>query len=386
MTKTLEIACDEGGYTGPDLLNADQRYFTFASINLSDEQAWKIIEKARANHKIQMPEIKASRLMKSPAGRSFISYVFESLEGKYAVTVSDKLLALTGWMFEYIYEPVYQKNPKIFYDKNFHRHIAMFSWVWFNRASRDAIEAVRQFQAYMRSRDATKAPIFFDRDWPSLGEDMTNEDPFDLILRFAHGYRDIIRADNARLNTELPENGRWTLDLSASAIWSHLNHWGQNGSPLRVNCDTSKPIQSIINNFTGDGNDPAINRMRRMNVEQRLGYSLEREVEFVDSRSHPAVQLADLVASTTVSIVSRGMPYGFEATSDSIDRHALKNHSVMPDSEVVDLDQRAPMVNYVVMYGLAKRAEVKADPYAGVEELYRLAETAWVRGDFRSGR
>lgn len=384
MTKVLEIACDEGGYTGPDLLNRDQRYFTYASVNLSDEEASEVIIKARAKHKIQMPEIKASRLMKSPSGRFFISDVFNSIEGQYAVTVSDKLLALTSWMFEYIYEPVYQKNPRIFYDKDFHRHIAMFSYLWFDRASGDAVEAVRQFQTYMRSRDAKKAPIFFDRDWPPLGEDMSNEDPFDLILRFSYGYRDIIRTDNARLNTELPEKGRWTLDLSASGIWNHLNHWGKSGNSLRVNCDASKPIKSIINNFTGDKNDPAIQRMKRTNPNLSLGYSLDREVKFVDSSSHPAVQLADLVASTTASILSFGMPNGFEATSGSIDRHALKDNSIMPDLEIIDLEQRAPMINYVVMYELAKRAEEKADPYFGIEELYRLAEMAWARGDFRS--
>jgi hypothetical protein len=36
------------------------------------------------------------------------------------------------------------------------------------------------------------------------------EHPFETILRFAYGYRDIIIADNAKLRTELPDGGRWT--------------------------------------------------------------------------------------------------------------------------------------------------------------------------------
>jgi hypothetical protein len=59
-----------------------------------------------------------------------------------------------------------------------------------------------------------------------LGES-GDEHPFEIVLRFAHGYREIIIADNARLNTVLPDAGRWALDLSASALWSHLNHWGR---------------------------------------------------------------------------------------------------------------------------------------------------------------
>jgi hypothetical protein len=46
------------------------------------------------------------------------------------------------------------------------------------------------------------------------------------VLRFAYGYRDIITADNARLNTMTHDSGRWVLDLSAAGLWSHLNYWG----------------------------------------------------------------------------------------------------------------------------------------------------------------
>jgi hypothetical protein len=35
--------------------------------------------------------------------------------------------------------------------------------------------------------------------------------------------------------------GRWVLDLSASALWSHLNHWGRTGKLPSVRCDASKP-------------------------------------------------------------------------------------------------------------------------------------------------
>jgi hypothetical protein len=64
----------------------------------------------------------------------------------------------------------------------------------------DAKRAIEQFQKYMRSRDPADAPFLFDNPRPPLSEDGT-EHPFESILRFAYGYRDIITADNAHLNT-----------------------------------------------------------------------------------------------------------------------------------------------------------------------------------------
>ena len=69
-----------------------------------------------------------------------------------------------------------------------------------------------------------------------------NHGPFETILAFAYGYRERIIADNASINTNTPDRGKWTLDLSASALWSHLNHWGDSGKALDVICDASKKL------------------------------------------------------------------------------------------------------------------------------------------------
>lgn len=69
MTDILDIACDEAGFTGSDLLAKDQRYFAFASVGVSDAEAAAIIAKIRADHSITMPELKASKLLGSSRGR-----------------------------------------------------------------------------------------------------------------------------------------------------------------------------------------------------------------------------------------------------------------------------------------------------------------------------
>src|SRR5260370_40026908 len=116
--------------------------------------------------------------MGSVRGRALIADVLKACEGRYAANAHDKLLALCGWLFEYIYEPVYQDDPWLLYEKNFHRFAAMFSWLWINEAGGDGRIVIEQFQRYMRSLDPADAPYLFDRPMPPLSVD-GDEHPFE---------------------------------------------------------------------------------------------------------------------------------------------------------------------------------------------------------------
>lgn len=353
--------------------------FAFGSVAISDAAAFEIIRKARTDHPVQMPELKASNLLASERGRKLVEALLAAVEGRYIVSVNDKLLALCGWFFEYIYEPVYQNNPKIIYEKNFHRFVAMYFYLWMTDASSEAQRAIAQFQKYMRSRDPADAPFLFDNPRPPLSDTGT-EHPLESVLRFAYGYRDIIIADNAQINTMTADNGRWVLDLSASALWSHLNHWGRTGKLLSVQCDASKPLEAITAKFTGDENDPAIRRARANHSPEPLGWKLAEPVAFVDSRDHPAVQLADVIAGTAMALFANGLP-GSEAIAESIGRHGHP-HSILPDMDIIDPANRSAAVNALIVYDLAKRAERHGDPYENLEAMYHAAEVSWARGDY----
>lgn len=384
MSEILDIACDESGHTGPDLLHKDQRYFAYASIAINDSDAYEIIQKARAAFPVQMPELKARTLMDSSRGQRLVLYLLKEIEGRFIVTVYDKLLALCGWFFEYIYEPVYQKDPRLLYSKNFHRFVTMYTWMWMNEDESQARKAIEQFQKYMRSRDPRDAPFLFDNPRPPLTK-MGTEHPFETILRFAYGYRSIIIEDNASLDKVLPDSARWTLDLSASALWSHLNHWGSKGKPLSVCCDTSKPLEAIVNDFTDGDDDPGIRHARTNHPTERLGWRLFEPIAFVDSRDHPAVQLADVIAGTMATIIANTPTEETNEIGEIMGRH-VHPHSIMPDMEIIDPSTKAAAVNALIAYDLAKRAERCGDPYENLPEMYRAAEVAWVKGDFRPGQ
>src|SRR5262249_19088217 len=126
------------------------------------------------------------------------------------------------------YEPVFRQNTRLLYRKNFHRYVTMVAWCWFTAAEGIAGEAIQQFQKYMRSKNESDAPLLFTRKNLSLAQAHSADDQFELILRFARGYRDIILADNSQIAAELPEAGRWVLDLSATAHCGAISIIGEN--------------------------------------------------------------------------------------------------------------------------------------------------------------
>lgn len=378
MTEVLDIACDEAGYTGADLLNLDQRYFGFGSVCVPDDEAHQIIAKARRDNPVQMPELKGARLLGTETGAALVRDIFTAVDGRYTVIVHDKLLALCGWLFEYLIEPVYKDDPRLLYEKDLHRFVAMFAWIWMLDHEGEARVAVEQFQRYMRTRDVADAPFLFGT--PRSADDLDRH-PFNAILTFAYGYREQIIADNANLHEVLPDRGRWVLDLSASGLWSHLNHWGRQRLPLRIRSDASKPLRAIAGQFSGDEDDPVIHRARVMGHDGPLGWQLAEPMAFMDSRDHPAIQLADVIASTTVGLAARGFPGEFAEIAASIDRHRLRD-CILPDFDRLDLTKRGVAVNWLVLYDLAKRALRQADPYEGLAQLYWTAEVSFARGDF----
>ena len=346
MTDILDIACDEAGFTGSDLLAKDQRYFAFASVAVSDAEAAGMIAKVRADHSITMPELKASKLLGSSRGRKAVAALMQACEGRYILSVHDKLMALCANLFEFIYEPVFKHNPWLLYQKNMHRFVSMFTYMWL-----------------------------------SEHESAGTEHPFESILRFAYGYRHIIIPDNANLRTIVPASIPWTLDLSTTCLWAHLNHWGRTGKLLSVQCDESKPLKVSADSMTGDENDPGIRRARQQGHKQPLGWKLLQPIAFVDSQQHPSIQLADVLAGSAVACLSGRLPKGSDVIVEGVAEHGM-GQSILPDYDHVNLENREVAVNAVIAYGLAERAEKGENAYEHLAELYRQAEISWVKGEY----
>ena len=379
----LSIACDETGFTGSDLLASGQRYFVYASHRLDDSEAWEIVNKCRLLYPVQMPELKASKLLRTSRGRALMASIIAEAEGRFAITANNKPLALCGWLFEYIYEPVYRDFVSVLYDKDFHRFVANFCWLLLYQGNHEASNAINEFQKFMRSGDVIDAPLLFEKAQRNQ-EEQNASNPFECILKFSTTYRDVIIQDNLHRTRIMNRFNRWVLDLSAASLWCHLNHWGAHGQPLRVYCDVSKPLEAIVENFTGDQSDPAIVRVRELGKTEKFGWKLAGPIQFVDSRDHPSVQLADIIGGAAARICSSGVPEEFQEVAPILDAGMLP-YSIFPDEEAVDISQRIPAVNYTILIESARRAGTGEHPYLGLSEFIAQAEVAWTRGELFAG-
>ena len=152
-----------------------------------------------------------------------------------------------------------------------------------------------------------------------------------------------------------------------------------------MRCDASKPLQTNIKSFTGDESDPGIRRARENHNPERFGWRLLEPIAFVDSRNHPAIQLADVIAGAMVAVAASDVLSEFQTIGEKIARH-IHRHSIVPDMEIIDPSTRSAAVNALIAYDLAKRAERHGDPYELLAEMYHQAELSWVRGDFKRFR
>jgi hypothetical protein len=92
------------------------------------------------------------------------------------------------------------------------------------------------------------------------------------------------------------------------------------------------------------------------------------------SRDHPAIQVADIVAGRRARSFTDGLP-GCEAIAESIWRHGHP-HSFLSDMELIAPATRSAIVNALILYDLARRAERHGGPYENLEEMYQVAEVS----------
>jgi hypothetical protein len=363
------ISCDESGFTGNNLLNSDQPLFSYASHDLTLAEADSLVRSVRAKYPVQMPELKATKLLKTPRGRALIGEVLRELEGRYIVTLYDKRYSLAAKLFEYLFEPVLQSNNALFYRHNFHRFVAMFFFMLMRDKSIEGL--AHEFEAFMRSLDPADAPSLFG----SRGSNPMIEQ----ILRFVRGFNVII-AREARDLTALT-GGKWILDLTGSAIPSHLATWGERHPLLEVVCDESKPLQSLGGAFDVMINRPDTVRVEIFGKHRTLTWNMSKPIAFASSAAHAGVQVADLVAGVTAAIP--GGSAEVTAFGEMVQKH-LHQDCVLPDFTILQLDREETAVNWLVLEDLAYRADNGLDPLYRMEMVFELAKQSFPA--FQAGR
>jgi hypothetical protein len=349
QNKIQQIYCDESGFTGNNLLDRRDPFFAYATVAVCHEEAKEFTEKIIRDHKLQGGELKFGNLIRHNTGRKVILQVIEKFSPSAKVAINDKKYNLGCKFYEYIFDPIIKGKNSIFYEIGFHKFISNVLYLHFQAKSDFAEEIFDDFYTLMMSGDNENLTYLFG----SLDlEDLSP--PIDMIRRFCIAHKDSI----CERLIALKNNGSdtWILDLTSSALFALLVEWGQEFDRLEVFCDKSKPLQQQDEIF-----QVMVGREGKMFSKQHASsFNLVNSPEYVDSKTFPGVQIADIFAGAFTYMFREELGGRHQDYFDKWKPHLLGKcfspHSVIPDDQCVDLEDVSVRRNYSILEELARRS------------------------------
>jgi hypothetical protein len=230
----------------------------------------------------------------------------------------------------------------------------------------------------MRSLNPADAPIIFATEHRSIDIHPSLQD----IVLFINGYRHIILDESRVLGRPAAPGGsaqdNWVLDLTMSALWSHLAHWGDRYGQLDVLCDDSRPLRAMAPTL-----DIMINRPYRVRAtfggkQRTLTFNMAGPVSFGSSCEHPGLQLADVASSAFLQALKRRDEDWSNEFLQEIGPHVHQD-CILPNYEYIDLKQPNAAVNALILRELGQRGIERRDPLEGMALWYVLGHHS-VRG------
>ncbi len=345
---TGTIFCDESGYTGPDLLDPQDPYFSFASVAITPDEASELVNRIIRDYGIQGGELKGRRLLKFVKGRRAIAEILDNLHGRFKVALFEKRFALACKFFEYIFEPTLAQYNGIFYSLGFHWFIANLLHLRFTEKGRYADKIFAEFQTFMRTFD--EDALVYLNGKLALPDEAA---PLDLIGAFTVANFATVREE---IKSAGESTGKWTLELSATSLHSLLCEWAEVYDDLDVTCDDSKPLAaSKVVHDAMIGNDrKAYHNM--FGDKRRLTFNLAKPIELVRSIECPGVQLADVVAAATAAVFENSQDPEHDGFRRKVIAGLAPNAVVLPLASEVDLKDPIPKRNYYILHDLVRRS------------------------------
>ena len=104
----VEIACDESGFSGTNVLDAATPVFTHASVDLRVDEAVELIRALRSGFRWPLDEFKSGQFLRGPQAGEALEWLLAALSGRAHVHVVDKEYFLVTRIVDlFLVEPSY---------------------------------------------------------------------------------------------------------------------------------------------------------------------------------------------------------------------------------------------------------------------------------------
>jgi hypothetical protein len=110
----VEIACDESGFSGTNLLDAATPVFTHASVDLSVDEAVELIGTLRSGFRFSLSEFKSGQFLRSPQAGEALAWFLAALRDRAHVLLVDKEYFLVTRIVDlFLAEPSYAAGTRL---------------------------------------------------------------------------------------------------------------------------------------------------------------------------------------------------------------------------------------------------------------------------------
>lgn len=354
-------------------MHPEQQFFAYASVATDEIEAKEFVENLIKKYGIQNGELKGSKLIKFSKGRKAIDEILKRFDGRYNISISNKKYALACKFYEYIFEPCLSEINSLFYGTDFHKFIANILYVEFLAQGAGAESIFAEFEELMREKNESMlSHLFASSAHPKNSLIITQ------IREFAQHKSDNIREELASL--EGTGTGKWILDLTNTALYTLLAHWGTKYDELTAICDPSKPLdhqseQSIFQSMIGR-KDRLYSEM--FGEKQPITFNLSGPIQFANSKIAHGIQLADAIAAASIYIFTNNDDGHCNEWKKLIYPH-LNYGSVIPDFDYIDLNKPSARRNALILMELHRRAKKNINLTEGMAKYVQFISQAPVR-------
>ena len=358
-----KIYCDESGFTGNDLLNPEQPIFVYSSVAMDNVEAAAILQEARTKYRLKGEEIKGSALLSTSKGQDAANFILDRALHKALVSVHHKRYAAACKLFEYLIEPIIAENNYFFYSIGFNRFISTLFYLECVCKIESTARAMPLFTSLMRTRDQNELKVLLNGSGVIYEQSIFNK-----LLPLMICHRDKISKEISSLGAHDLQS-RWVLELTGTALFRILCTWGERNGQLAVFCDQSAPVELAKQFLDSQVNNNDKKYLRFRGQEFRVTFNLLHPIETVDSKLNPAVQIADVIASAVrFSLEKPDELFSSRMQSRGLD--VYDDASIFPDLDDVDLSQKEPFLNGLILEEILHRTLRGDDLLSGLPEKY----------------
>jgi hypothetical protein len=286
----VEIACDESGFSGSNLLHPATPVITHASVDLRVDEAVELIATLRSGFRFSPYEFKSGQFLRSPQADKALEWYLAALHGRAHVHLVDKEYFLVTRIVDlFLAEPSYGAGTRLTQDQ---RPAALALYRAGRSAGRDWRAFLAAFVELVRMKRRHRAdPRALDRFFQvrdALGRDGLGA-PAQAVL--AGLDRSRVRAVLTMLDDHDPSIPP-PLEPMLSALTETVLFWSGGRRRVLVTHDEQSALTA--------------GRLRRLQqvlvngaAASPAGGSALAGLVMVDSRDDPRVQVADVLAGVT---------------------------------------------------------------------------------------